>query len=142
MARFASAAELESFLRELEPDYAQYATALWQHQVRTAHQLANASKKLLLSWGLLELHVDDIKARANSAGEHLQCSLYATYSECLWAKEVNCAAQLGNASVPVMHACGVENPVHAGDIIAQSKATGKWFYCRCNLTPVQCPTSK
>ena len=75
MARFASAAELESFLRKLEPDYAQYASALWQHQVRTAHQLANASKSLLLSWGLFELHVDDIEARANSAGEHLQCSL-------------------------------------------------------------------
>lgn len=75
MARFASAAELESFLGKLEPDYAQYTSALWQHQVRTAHQLANASKSLLLSWGLLELHVDDIKARANSAGEHLQCSL-------------------------------------------------------------------
>ncbi|DBB00256.1 TPA: hypothetical protein ACH3X1_014084 [Trebouxia sp. C0004] len=74
MARFASAAELESFLRKLEPDYAQYASALWQHQVRTAHQLAHASKSLLLSWGLLELHVDDIKARANSAGQHLQCS--------------------------------------------------------------------
>lgn len=75
MARFASAAELESFLGKLEPDYAQYTSALWQHQVRTAHQLANASKSLLLSWGLLELHLDDIKARANSAGEHLQCSL-------------------------------------------------------------------
>ena len=74
MARFASAAELESFLRKLEPDYAQYATALWQHQVQTARQLANASKPLLLSWGLLELHVDDLKVRANSAGEHLQCS--------------------------------------------------------------------
>ncbi|KAL0029076.1 hypothetical protein WJX77_004794 [Trebouxia sp. C0004] len=70
MARFASAAELESFLRNLEPDYAQYASALWQHQVRTANQLANASKSLLLSWGLLELHVDDIKARANSAGRN------------------------------------------------------------------------
>ncbi|DBB13138.1 TPA: hypothetical protein ACH3X3_005862 [Trebouxia sp. C0006] len=69
MARFASAAELESFLRKLEPDYAQYASALWQHQVRTAHQLANASKSLLLSWGLLELHVDNIKARANSADD-------------------------------------------------------------------------
>ena len=52
--------------------------------------------------------------------------LYAKYTECLWAKEVNSTAQLGYASVPVMHACGVENPFHAGDIIAQSKALGKW----------------
>lgn len=71
MARFANVAELQAFLRKLEPEYAQYASPLWQHQVRTAHQLANASKMLLLSWGLLELHVDDIKSRANSAGEHL-----------------------------------------------------------------------
>jgi len=62
--------------------------------------------------------------------------VYAKYTECLWAKEVNSAAQLGNASVPVMHACGVENPVHAGDIIAQSKATGKWSYFRCSITSV------
>lgn len=70
MARFASLAELEVFLCMLEPDYAQYASVLWQQQVRTANQLANASKPLLLSWGLLELHVDDIKARAVSTGEH------------------------------------------------------------------------
>lgn len=36
---------------------------------------------------------------------------------------VSIAAQLGNSSAPVMHARGVGNPVHAGDIIAQSKAT-------------------
>lgn len=71
MARFASAAELEAFLCKLEPDYGQYASALWQHQVRTAQQLANARKLLLLSWGLIELHVDDIKVRANNAGERL-----------------------------------------------------------------------
>ncbi|DBA86114.1 TPA: hypothetical protein ACH3X1_005631 [Trebouxia sp. C0004] len=65
MARFASQAELEVFLQKLEPDYAEYASALWQKQVRTAHQLANASKPLLLSCGLVELHVDDIRARAN-----------------------------------------------------------------------------
>lgn len=47
--------------------------------------------------------------------------IYASYTDLLWAKEVNSAAQLGNAYVPVMHACGVENPIHAGDVIAQSK---------------------
>ena len=68
--------------------------------------------------------------------------IYAKYTECLWAKEVNSAAQLGNASVPVMHAFGIETPVHAGDIIAQSKAKGKWSYCYCSITPVHCPASK
>lgn len=64
-----------------------------------------------------------------TAGEHLQYSLYAKYTESLWAKEVKSAARLGNASTSVMHACGVENPFHAGDIIAQSKALGKIVLC-------------
>ena len=70
MAHFASLAELEVFLHKLYPEYAQYASVLWQHQVRMVDHLANASKSLLLSWGLLELHVDDIKTRAGSTGEH------------------------------------------------------------------------
>ena len=68
MARFASAAELEDFLRELDPDYAQHAPALWHHQVRSTCQLAGATASLLVSWGLPELHVDDIKARAGTTG--------------------------------------------------------------------------
>ena len=68
--------------------------------------------------------------------------IYAKYSEGLWAEEVNSAAQLGNASVPVMHACGVKNPVHAGDIIAQSKATGKWTYSGCSITLIHCVASR
>jgi len=68
--------------------------------------------------------------------------IYAKYTEDLWAKEVNSAAQLGNASVPAMHACGVQNPVHAGDIIAQSKATGKWSCSCCSITLVHCPASR
>ncbi len=140
MARFASAAELESFLRKLEPDYAQYAPVLWQHQIKSERLLLNASKELLLSAGLCETHVHEIRAE-DRAGEHLQCSLYATYLECLWATEVNSAAQHGNASVPVMHA-SCQNSVHAGNINVQSKATGKWYLCRCNLTSVHCPTSK
>ena len=68
MARFASEAQLEVFLQKLDPDHALYASALWQKVVRTAHQLANADQALLLSWGLQELHVSDIQARANTAG--------------------------------------------------------------------------
>ena len=64
MTRFASEAELEVFLRKLDPDYAQYASTLWQNGVRTTNQLANANKALLLIWGLLGLHVSDIQARA------------------------------------------------------------------------------
>lgn len=71
MTRFASEAELKVFLRKLDPDYAKYASTLWQNGVRTPHQLANANKALLLVWGLLELHVSDIQARAESAGEQV-----------------------------------------------------------------------
>ena len=71
MARFASQAELESFLSRLDPDYSQFASSLWQNGVRTASQLANeaASKPLLLAWGLPELYIDDIKAIADRTGE-------------------------------------------------------------------------
>ncbi|DBA92684.1 TPA: hypothetical protein ACH3X1_002895 [Trebouxia sp. C0004] len=65
MARFASEAELETFLGRLDPDYSQFASSLWQNGVRTARQLANATKPLLLSWGLPELYIDDIKATAD-----------------------------------------------------------------------------
>ena len=68
--------------------------------------------------------------------------IYAKYTEGLWAEEVNSAAQLGNASVPIMHACGVKNLVHAGDIIAQSNATGKWSSSCSSITLVHCPASR
>ena len=69
MARFASQAELDTFLSRLDLEYSQFASSLWQNGVRTARQLANASKPLLLSWGLPELYIDDIKATADRTGE-------------------------------------------------------------------------
>ena len=69
MARFASEAELETFLGRLDADYSQFASALWQNGVRTAHHLANAREPILLSCGLPELYIDDIKARADRTGE-------------------------------------------------------------------------
>ena len=69
MARFASEAKLETFLGRLDPDYSQFASTLWQNGVRTACQLANATKPLLLSYGLPELYIDDINATADTTGE-------------------------------------------------------------------------
>ena len=69
MARFASEAELGTFLSRLDPEYSQFASALWQDGVRTVHQLANAREPILLSCGLPELYIDDIKARADRTGE-------------------------------------------------------------------------
>lgn len=66
--------------------------------------------------------------------------LYARYTEALWANGVNSIAQLGNASMPAMHACGVKNPVHAGNIIAQSKAPGKWSSVSYNDKPTAVQT--
>lgn len=71
MARFGSEAELATFLGKLDEEYAKYAAALWQTGIRTSRQLLNASKHILLSAGLPELHVDDIKASAGDAGEQL-----------------------------------------------------------------------
>ena len=69
MARFASEAELETFLGRLEPDYSPSASTLWQQGVKTAFQLANARESILLACGLSELYIDDIKARADRTGE-------------------------------------------------------------------------
>ena len=68
MARFASVAELETFLGRLDPDYSQFASPSWQNSVRTVHQLANAREPILLSCGLPELYIGDIKVRADRTG--------------------------------------------------------------------------
>lgn len=64
MAGFATEAELETCLGRLDPDYARFASALWQIGVRTVCQLANAVDPLLLSCGLPLVCIDDVKARA------------------------------------------------------------------------------
>ena len=69
MARFASEAELRTFLGRLDPDYSQFASELWHKGFRTARQLTNASKSIFLSCGLPELWIDDIKATADKIGE-------------------------------------------------------------------------
>ena len=74
MARFGSEAELAAFLGKLDQDYAQYAAALWQAGIKTSRQLSNAREHILLSAGLPELHIDDIKASADDAGQQLACS--------------------------------------------------------------------
>lgn len=48
MSRFETDAELEAFLCKLDPDYAQYALALWQKGVRTSHQLSGGKSCYLL----------------------------------------------------------------------------------------------
>ena len=50
---------------------------------------------------------------------------YNRYTEDLWNNEVTSTSQLANASLATLLACGVKSPVHAEDIIAQSKAAGK-----------------
>ena len=69
MGRFASEVELNTFLGRLDPDYGQYASAVWQNGVRTAHQLANADKEDLVAAGVISaIHAKDIKTRAGPQG--------------------------------------------------------------------------
>lgn len=69
MAHFASEAELKGFLGSLDPDYGQYASALWQNGVRTARQLASADKEDLVAAGVnFPIHATDIKASAGPQG--------------------------------------------------------------------------
>ena len=74
MARFGSEAELAAFLSNLDPDYAQYAPALWPKGVRTPTQLSSFSEPHYLACDVLEAHIDDIKKRAEGPGEQLACS--------------------------------------------------------------------
>ena len=69
MACFANEAELETFLVKLDPDYGQYASAVWQNGVRTANELANADKEDPVAAGVTSaIHAQDIKARAGPQG--------------------------------------------------------------------------
>ena len=61
--------------------------------------------------------------------------IYAKYTEVLWASEVNSISQLGDASLTVLQACGVENPVHAGNIIARSSLLGE-LKLKCHARPL------
>ena len=74
MARFGSEAELAAVLSKLDPDYAQYAPELWPKGIRTPKQLSNFSEPHYLACNVLEGHIDDIKARAESPGELLACN--------------------------------------------------------------------
>lgn len=47
-------------------------------------------------------------------------NIYADYTERLWANEVNSISMLGDASLTDLQAFGVENPMHARNIIAHS----------------------
>ena len=69
MARFASEAELETFLGSLDPDYSPFASRLWQKSIKTASQLGNARESIFLECGLPEVYTDDIKARAGRTGD-------------------------------------------------------------------------
>ena len=86
MARFASEAELETFLGRLDPDYGQYASAVWQNGIRTAHQLENADKEDLVAAGVTSaIHANDIKVRAQQAtGTHSFTTMYGlrSYTAC------------------------------------------------------------
>ncbi|KAL0054382.1 hypothetical protein WJX82_008061 [Trebouxia sp. C0006] len=48
---------------------------------------------------------------------------YSNYAEALWANGVNSSSQLGNAPAPILADFGVQNALHAADIIAASKPT-------------------
>ena len=74
MARFGSEAELAAFLSKLDPDYAHYAPALWLKGIKNTKQLSNFTEPHYLACNVLEGHIDDIKARAESLGELLACN--------------------------------------------------------------------
>ena len=57
MARFASVAELETFLGRLDPNYSQFASALWQKSVRTVLSTCKRSRvNLAVLWSARAVH--------------------------------------------------------------------------------------
>ena len=82
MACFASEAELQTFLGRLNPDCSLFTSTLWQDGVRTGCQLANIPTPLLLSWGLPELYIDDIKATAGTTGALNACIVCSIVHRC------------------------------------------------------------
>ena len=66
MVDFDSKDELRKYLAELHPSYACHATVLWDKKYRHSDHLANADKAVLLSPGLSDADVDDIKFKAAS----------------------------------------------------------------------------
>lgn len=83
MVRFKTEAELTAFLGKLNPNYAQYAAALWQKESRTSWQLEGAREHILLSAGLSELHIDGIKASIGGVGELMACNALCQPTCCL-----------------------------------------------------------
>lgn len=71
MVQFQDKAALAAFLDKLDPGYAQHPPALWLQHVRSPRQFVYATKRMLLSAGLPEPQIADIKARAGSTGESL-----------------------------------------------------------------------
>ncbi len=65
MRVFKNLNELSGFLRDLGPQYTQYASKLWNYGVRSLQELMNASPSTLKKAGVAnDLHIDNIKASA------------------------------------------------------------------------------
>ena len=70
MTIFKDTSEFEEFLRGLNPDYEQYAKALWTHGVTSTSQLGNASPPTLLACGVERfIHAEDIVAQSKALGK-------------------------------------------------------------------------
>ena len=70
LTRFTTERELAAFLGKLDPQYDQYASELWQKGIKTPRQLANFSEPHYRRCGVLEGHIDDIKASSLPARHH------------------------------------------------------------------------
>ena len=70
MTHFKDKSELEQHLRGINPKYNRYTEDLWNNEVTSTSQLANASLATLLACGVKSpLHGEDIIAQSKAAGK-------------------------------------------------------------------------
>ena len=69
MGDFPDAAYLKQFLCGISPSYGKYAASLWNGEIRSYAELANASVTTLAEVGTCAAHAETIQAHVKRAGK-------------------------------------------------------------------------
>ncbi|DBA79069.1 TPA: hypothetical protein ACH3X1_008924 [Trebouxia sp. C0004] len=95
-----------------------YIVFVRQHGVRTARQLANATKLLLLSWGLPELYIDDIKATADKTLSQEQAHISAWQQQAVTTGPVDTIASDRQVALQLLASPVSQEPQGIADLEA------------------------
>ncbi len=74
MGDFASSDNLNDYLVKINPRYGKYAAPLWDGEVRSPAELANASIRSLATFGISNMaHAENVQAHVKRAGQYQEC---------------------------------------------------------------------